>query len=272
MPVRNTRRMRRQSSGLAVLLILALGSCSDSKPETDSEFFVSRHYALSPKRNWVPETPEHKQPQETPAMVIWEVTKFPPGTQPTPEHRKAATDLIDQSLESAQRNGWFDYEKGLADGFKSVQRDQLHYVNEEYLFDGRTLDPDRPEYLMYSDSDKALVGFMYFVSSEDERGPQIGGPYTIWHYHVFSRARCVLRGLLPIGLANAEGRCAKGEPQFASAEMLHTWFINRPYGPFTTAMGTIHPNWQELGGDQYLDILPPEEYPATDPPSDKATR
>ncbi|MCH2172531.1 hypothetical protein MK489_17275 [Myxococcota bacterium] len=259
MQPRNIRRTSRRRAGLALTCFLL--ACSGSDSDGSTGHFVARHYALSPTRNWVPETADHKQPQDTPAMVIWEVTQFPPGTQPTTEQRRAATKLIQDSMESARRHGWYDYEKGLADGFESVQRDRLHYVNEEYLFDGRTLDPDRPEYLMYNDSDKTLVGFMYFVSREDERGPQVGGPYTVWHYHVFSRARCALRGLLPVGMPNSEGRCARGEPQFASAEMMHTWFIDRPGGPFSTSMGTVHPNWRELGGEQYLDILPPDENP-----------
>jgi len=112
-------------------------------------------------------------------------------------------------------------------------------VNEEYLLDGRTLDPERPEYLMYYDTSrgKSLVGFMFYVSEIDERGEQIGGPLTVWHYHVWSRPHCFAkRGLLAVGFAGPEGECERGEPSFRSAEMLHVWLVDHPHGPFATRM------------------------------------
>lgn len=146
------------------------------------------------------------------------------------------------------KNGWEDFEKALADGFELLTNDRRHYYNEEYVFDDRVLDPERPEFLMYYDTPegKRLVGFMFYVAGRLDRGPQIGGPLTVWHYPLFSEPVCTLglrrgrvrRGqdLLPGADAAERGDCAWGSPTQRSPEMLHVWLIRHPMGPFGTRM------------------------------------
>ena len=161
-----------------------------------------------------------------------------PDAAPTPAQEAAAKALLDASFLSATQRGWYEYKRGRADGYNLIFGDEVHYVNEEYLFDGRTLDPERPEFLMYYDSPKgkSLVGYMYYVDAPMVHGPQIGGARTIWHYHVWSDARCFTRGILAIALADPDGKCREGEPNHRSPEMLHVWLVDHPQGPFATRM------------------------------------
>jgi hypothetical protein len=167
--------------------------------------------------------------------VIWEVSLFPPGTEPTMKEREAAKKLVERSYESAARNRWFDFDKARADGF--AVSSQSHYVKEKYVFDNAILDPERPEFLMFYDTPegKKFTGYMFFVNEPLARGPQIGGPLTLWHYHIFSGDLCFERGLMPVGLPE-NAKCTRGVPQRRSPEMLHVWLIDHPGGQFSTQM------------------------------------
>ncbi|HET9217330.1 MAG TPA: hypothetical protein VFR18_10145 [Terriglobia bacterium] len=174
-------------------------------------------------------------PQKPLTEVIWEVSLYPPGTEPTTKEREAAQTLVERSYETATRNRWFDFDKARADGF--VVSSQSHYVNEEYVFDDAILDPERPEFLMYYDTPegKKFTGYMFLINEPLARGPQIAGPLTIWHYHIFSDYLCFEEGLIIVGLPE-NGKCVRGVPQRRSAEMLHVWLIDHPGGQFSSQM------------------------------------
>jgi hypothetical protein len=169
---------------------------------------------------------------------IWELSLFPPGTQPTPEQQRAADDLVRRTHEAALRHGWYDVRKGVADGFVQAPTDPNHYQHAEYKLDDQILNPDRPEYLMYYGLDGKihLTGIMYFARTRTERGPQIGGPLTVWHIHHWVRGLCFVQDLLPVGEASLDGTCSEGVPKFSSGEMLHVWLMDRNTGPFTSSM------------------------------------
>ena len=59
------------------------------------------------------------------SVMLWEVSAYPPGSKPTSEQRRAAENLVERSYQSAKRNGWFDFNKGKADGY--VPSDMPHY-------------------------------------------------------------------------------------------------------------------------------------------------
>lgn len=88
-----------------------------------------------------------------------------------------------------------------------------HYINEAYLHDGRIVDPQHPESILYGRSrDGSLypIGMMFMAGSATERGPRVGGCLTPWHRHGFPFAR----------------------PGESSVEMMHVWTIAVPGGPF----------------------------------------
>ena len=93
--------------------------------------------------------------------------------------------------------------------------------------DGRTLDPQRPETLVYAvrdDGTPVLLGAMYQTKGLRAHGPQPGGDLTVWHAH-----EQVCFGLLPPALAGATspfGLCPAGSVTVAlTNEMLHVWTV-----------------------------------------------
>jgi len=228
----------------AAALGLASSACSS---EEAGEARYIRRFLIPDPTAWERVSREPTR-SETGGMEIWEVSQYPPGAQPTLEQRNAADQLIERCERAVQKHGWEDFQKALADGFKLLQADRRHYYNEEYVFDERVLDPEHPEFLMYYDTaqGKRLVGFMFYVAGPMDRGPQIGGPLTVWHYNLFSTAVCPLglarghnrrgKGLLRVAEVDERGRCARGIPTHRGREMLHVWLIRHPQGPFGTQM------------------------------------
>ena len=112
----------------------------------------------------------------------------------------------------------------------------VHFVNKEYVFDGETLNPDKPEVLMYYKTNEGdfLMGVMFLAVGQ--RGPQVAGPLSKWHYHI-DRRMCYEQDVLPIDRREEGGTCEKGTPNIRSSEMLHLWFFDHPEGRFATRMG-----------------------------------
>jgi hypothetical protein len=231
-------KARTLCSVIAVLLLLGCSEDPSTRLHGEGERYVRR--ALPFREGWSLES-ETVRIQRSPSMMIWEVSESP-DLPPTPEQQRVADELVERCYESALRNGWHDFEKGLADGYRRLPNDETHYKNEDLVFDDAILDPDRPEFLMYKRTPEghALVGYMFLMSSRFERGPQIGGPLTLWHYHVWSKKRCASMAtpfLDTTGFIPASGRCPEGYQGFhRSYEMLHVWLIDRPRGPFSTSM------------------------------------
>ncbi len=235
-------RDRRADLGLLLVMLLGVAcawGCARDEAVGSAETQEPRHTRrfLPFEERWRSESEIPKKPQKTPRMVIWEFSKFPPGQPPTLEEAKAAAELVEACYRAALEHGWYDFKKGLADGFELMFRDHRHYENRENIFDDRVLDPDRPEFLMYygTPNGKMLSGFMFYTAKLEDRGPQIGGNLTIWHYHIWSEKLCYLKGLLSVGQAE-KGVCAKGVPTHRSPEMMHVWLIDHPQGPFTSSM------------------------------------
>ena len=222
--------------GSALLVAgLCLTACSE-RGAGPVDWHVSEYSGL--ERSWQPEATFEAVSPSPPHMTIYEVTRYP-DMSPTPEQRLAAQDLVERSTEASRRNGWFDYQKGLDDGFSLIFRDKTHYAKAEHFFDDRVLDPERPEVLMYYNTARGrkLAGAMYYVGSRHDRGPQLGGPLTVWHYHRWWKTRpCLVKGLLPVGLPDADGRCVRGTPEAKSPEMIHVWLIEHPQGRFSSNM------------------------------------
>ena len=223
---------------IGLLVVLTCGGCSRDRV---NERFVRRFFNVlgSVHEEWRPESAMPDKPQKRPFNVVWEVTRYR-GAEPTDAQRQAASTLVAQCLRAAEQKGWFDFEAGRRQGYRLQDHDENHYYNWQYIVDGVILDPERPEYLMYyqTESGPQLLGFMFLVGDPLQEGPQIGGPLTVWHYHVFARPICYREGLLPVGepLLGPGATCAEGMPRQRSPEMLHVWILDRPGGPFATPM------------------------------------
>jgi len=172
-------------------------------------------------------------------LGMYELTQYP-NQQATQAQLAAASNLVNESFDAALRNGWFSKDKGLSDGYEPMFGDPVHFVNVEYVFDGETLNPEKPEVLMYYKTREGdfLMGVMYLAIGQ--RGPQVAGPLSKWHYHI-DRQMCYERGVLPIGRTTEGGTCETGIQNIRSPEMLHVWFFNHPEGKFATKMGLSEP-------------------------------
>jgi len=232
----------------ALFLLLALtgtsaGEAPAAKGPTSWYFSAMEHDGDAPSsgehhhRSW---EPEHAV---DPATIVgyqrmYEMTRYPNGEQPTALQRHRADDLVRRCRDSAKRHRWFDFAQATRDGFVPMYSDDTHYVNEANALDDGLLDPDRPEFLLFYDygGKKRLAAFMFLTRKPEERGPQLGGPLTVWHYHLWAKRKCLLNRLFVVGDPDATGGCSRGELAQRSPEMLHVWFVDRPEGPFATDM------------------------------------
>jgi hypothetical protein len=146
----------------------------------------------------------------------------------TDEQRARAEALCKASVAGAER--WRDPEAAVAAGFRFRDGEAgperrarfLHVPNPAWRADGRVLDPDRPETLVYWNGpggQLTLVGVMY-TAARGAPGPAVGGPITRWHDHESCRDP-VTRAKLgrPV-----DGTCPQGQAYRRSGEMMHVWF------------------------------------------------
>lgn len=206
-------------------LVINAPSKDPAKPWYISDFFRR-------VEQWEPEADIDLNDLE---LGMYELSQYP-NQEATQAHKDAADKLLEDSFNAVVRNGWLSKEKGLSDGYEPMFGDPVHFVNVEYVFDGETLNPEKPEVLMYYNTPQGefLMGVMFLAIAE--RGPQVGGPLTRWHYHI-DRRMCYEQGVLPIGTKKEDGSCEAGFPNIRSPEMLHLWFFDHPEGRFATKMG-----------------------------------
>ncbi len=232
-----TRAVGAALQSIALFALVFAAGCGDDETQPVGEKRWARR-VVPYEETWRLESEIPREPQESPQMVLWELTAFEPGTAPTPDQQSRAQTFVADCYRAALEHGWYDFKQGLADGYQLMFEDRRHYENREYILDDSVLDPDRPEFLMYygTPKGKRLSGFMFYVDTPLGRGPQPGGNLTVWHYHVWKRTLCLLEGLISVGLADQSGRCSAGTPTHRSPEMIHVWLIDHPGGAFTTSM------------------------------------
>ena len=202
-----------------------------------------------------PATPRKWEPMreiDPRTMSAWqetyEVTRFP-SQQPTAAQRRGADDLLARSRESAKRHGWFDYANAVKDGFTLLPLDDIHHVNRANALDDVQLDPDRPEFLLFVDTPagKRLAAFMFLTRGPGDHGSQVGGPLTLWHYHVWASPVCLIERRIVASRPDGNDRCTDGVPVTRSPEMMHVWLVkSAPGGPFSTSMSLTEEMKQEL--------------------------
>ena len=157
----------------------------------------------------------------------------------TPQQQAAAENLVAVTLVRlpqwsdpavAERAGFHS----IGDGFTGIE----HLVNQKFLHDGVTLDPDRPESLVYDTSGGGhrLVAAMYMLAPGTPLSdvPDIGGALVQWHIHdnlCFSPTGFVQ------GITNAAGACPAGQLKPTPAPMVHVWITKNACGPFAALEG-----------------------------------
>jgi hypothetical protein len=117
-----------------------------------------------------------------------------------------------------------------------------HFINWPLMSDGRILDAEHPESLVYRvdrGGRRTLVAAMYMLEpgSTLDTVPDVGGPLVQWHVH---------RDLCWSGQANAWQvtsvespplPCPAGSSRRAVVPMVHVWTVAHPCGPFAALEG-----------------------------------
>ena len=121
-----------------------------------------------------------------------------------------------------------------------------HFVNSDYLTDGRELDPDHVESIVMENTGagKQVVSAMYILEMGKTMSdvPDIAGDLTAWHDHqnlCWDDSGIRLAGLL------VNGRCIPRGTFHPTPPMLHVWLQDHPCGPFAGIDGhgtacTVH--------------------------------
>ncbi len=164
----------------------------------------------------------------------------------TPQQQARAENLIAVTLLRLPK--YADTATAEADGFRTIGDGFVggyeHYVNWSYINDGKILDPDFPESLVYElrpDGTKQLVSAMYMLPDGEtlDTVPDVGGPLTQWHIHdnlCFSNDPSETGQTFVIGVTGADGTCPRGI-RLQENPMLHVWIVPHRCGPFAALDG-----------------------------------
>ena len=162
----------------------------------------------------------------------------------TPEQQARAENLIAITLVRLPR--FADPATAEAAGFRSIGdgfTGHEHYINWAYLDDGRFLDPDHPESLVYrtyrDGRPRELVAAMFMLGSTDtlEDVPDLGGPLTQWHVHEDLCFTDEPGDHKVRGLTRPDGTCAPPLVEPAQGPMIHVWTVPHECGPFASLEG-----------------------------------
>jgi hypothetical protein len=163
------------------------------------------------------------------------VMRPPTEDHPTLDQTRAAQSLAAATAEATAR--FADLDAALAAGYQlpahAVGVD-VHLENKAFKTDGRVLDPQRPEMLVYAISGgrATLLGVVYVMERGGRAGPEPGGPITRWHAHNL----CLT--LLPpgFGAVSPFGGCPPLAVAVTIPEMMHVWVVDNPAGPFAEGL------------------------------------
>jgi hypothetical protein len=151
---------------------------------------------------------------------------------PSDEQRAAAATLVDETRADIAR--YQDLSVALADGYRAstaTTAPTVHYVNPRYQRDGLTLDPEKPEALVYANTAHGpmLLGAMFIWPKGKSPPPDFGGSLAEWHVHTNG---CFTVNAIIDGLASPYGTCPIGSVNVETPAMLHVWTVDNPSGPF----------------------------------------
>lgn len=157
----------------------------------------------------------------------------------SPKQQAAAENLV--SLTLARLPQWSDARVAEAKGFRSIGdgfTGTEHLIDQAFLDDGTTLDPDRPESLVYDTrgGGRRLVAAMYMLKPGTplDQVPDVGGALVQWHVH---DNLCYSPEGYVQGITDSSGACPAGQVKPVPAPMVHVWITPHPCGPFAALEG-----------------------------------
>lgn len=157
----------------------------------------------------------------------------------TPAQQAAAENLVAVTVSRLPR--WADAARAEQAGFRSIGdgfTGTEHLISEAFLNDDVTLDPDRPESLVYDTSKggRRLVAAMYMLPPGTglDEVPDVGGALVQWHTH---DDLCFTRAGRVGGITRADGTCPAGLVKPLTSPMVHVWITPHSCGPFAALEG-----------------------------------
>ena len=178
----------------------------------------------------------------------------------TPEQQAAAENMIAITL--ARLPQFADPAYAFEQGYRSIG-DSItgheHFIKWDLINDGKVLDPDYPEALVYEVPEenrsfggidapppagsRKLVSAMFMLAEGEtlETVPEFGGALTQWHVH---EDLCFLpdppgpEGPRVAGVTEVGGPCEPPTERFTPVPMIHVWITSHPCGPFAALEGT----------------------------------
>lgn len=156
----------------------------------------------------------------------------------TPQQQAAAENLLSATILALPQ--FSDPVAVEAMGFVSIGDGRLgheHYLSAANIADGRVLDPNHPESLVFDTTTepKQLVAAMFMLNPGDTLAdvPELGGKLTQWHVH----DNLCFAGPRVVALTGADGSCRPGTVKGAEVPMIHVWITPHPCGPFAALEG-----------------------------------
>jgi hypothetical protein len=178
----------------------------------------------------------------------------------SPEEQARAENMIAITL--ARLPQFADPAYAFEQGYRSIG-DSItgheHFIKWDLINDGKVLDPDYPEALVYevpeehrsftgidappAPGTRKLVSAMFMLAEGEtlETVPELGGELTQWHVH---EDLCFLpdppgpEGPRVAGVTEVGGACEPPTERFTPVPMIHVWITPHPCGPFAALEGT----------------------------------
>ncbi len=150
----------------------------------------------------------------------------------TPAQQAAADRLVAETR--AAIAPYADVKVAVAAGYRPATPDGDGVVHYTLLraAPSRPLDPRHPAALVYALTrhGPVLLGAMYQMPIQGQKGPDVGGALTPWHYHTNI---CIsVPGLFLSGMSTPFGQCPPASLRITSSDQLHVWTAPNPNGPF----------------------------------------
>lgn len=160
----------------------------------------------------------------------------------TPQQQARAENLIAVTLDRLPQ--FSDVSTLEAKGYNSIHDGGTgyeHFINWSYINDGRELNPDFPESLVFEvrGGQKQLVSAMFMAEGgvDLDHVPDVGGALTQWHIH---DNLCYTETDPPrvAGLTGSDGNCRPGTRKLGNpVPMIHVWIRSHKCGPFAALEG-----------------------------------
>ncbi len=161
------------------------------------------------------------------------------------EEQAEAEDLVTVSLEKLPQ--FADPAHAEALGYRSIGDGGTgfeHFMKWDLIEDGKVLDPDAPESLVYVvdpvTGERTLGAAMYMANRGDtlDSVPSVGGDLVQWHIHddlcyAGEPGAWVVADIAPPPEECREGTARLGDP----VPMVHVWIIPHECGPFAALEG-----------------------------------